>query len=318
MKKTIYVVSLFDGISGIQLALLEFMQRCGFKVVVYASEVDEKAMKITQANFPDTIQLGDIRDITKDMIPHKVFMVTGGSPCQDFSIAGTKNGMEADMYCLYDYLELKKEGFKFKGQSYLYWEYVRVLWMLNPTYFLLENVTMKGKGKKWEHMITNSLNVEPIKINSNLVTAQNRERLYWTNIPGVQVPEDDYIYLSDIIPGAVAGYGFGGTPDGKGGYTKQVWTMRKDNKANCLVKSIGNREYVMFEDGTYRKLTPTEYERLQGLPEGYTDVPGVSMTARKGGIGNGWSIPVIEHILSYIPEFQHDPEKVWEEFEISG
>jgi len=215
--------------------------------------------------------------VTRDMIPEQVDIFLGGSPCQSFSIAG------------------KQEGFN--GKSGLFWEYVRLKNELNPTYFLLENVSMR---KEWQDIITKALGVDPIVINSSLVSAQNRKRLYWTNIPGVTIPEDRGILLSDIIPNAVGGYGRRGTPDGLGGFTKSKWTTRKDGKSNCLTLS-GSCSEVMFENEYSRPLTIDEQERLQTLPVGYTDVPGLSITARRDAIGNSWTVEVIKHIFSFLP-----------------
>jgi DNA (cytosine-5)-methyltransferase 3A len=165
-------------------------------------------------NFPDTIQLGDVRNV---QVKEPIWLLAGGSPCQSFSFAGKMNGMSAqkqtiEITCLEQYLELKKSNFEFDGQSYLFWEYVRVLKGVKPKYFLLENVVM---AKKWENIITKTLGVSPIRINSNLVSAQNRDRLYWTNIghePGglfgemtcsIQQPKDRKIFLNDILENEV-------------------------------------------------------------------------------------------------------------------
>jgi DNA (cytosine-5)-methyltransferase 3A len=162
---------------------------------------------------------------------------------------------------------------------------------------------MRGQNKVWEDIISDTLGVKPMHINSALVSAQNRDRLYWTNIPGVTIPDDRFIYIDDIIPDARNGYGFGGVKDKITGKYVYPWTERRDHKAACLVKR-GNRDYVIFNDNTFRKLTTTEKEVLQTLPAGYTDVPGVSKTIREAGIGNGWTVEVIKHILSFIPEFE--------------
>lgn len=190
------VLSLFDGLSCGQIAL----NRAGIKYDKYfASEVDKYAIKVTMNNYPNTVQLGDIRNIKASDLP-TIDLLLGGSPCTQFSMSGTRVGMvtedNVEVTSLEKYLELKQQGFVFKGQSYLFWEYVRLLKELKPKYFLLENVKMH---KKWSTIITNSLGVDFIKINSSLVSAQNRDRLYWTNIPNVTQPEDKHIYLKDII-----------------------------------------------------------------------------------------------------------------------
>jgi DNA (cytosine-5)-methyltransferase 3A len=212
------------------------------------------------------------------MITEKVDIIIGGSPCQSFSIAG------------------KQEGFE--GKSGLFWEYIRLYKLFKPTYFLLENVTMK---KEWETIINDALGVDPIRINSSLVSAQNRDRLYWTNIPGVTVPEDRKIMMSDIIPDAIGGYGRRGTPDGMGGFTNSKWTTRKDGKSNCLTRS-GGCDLVTLGNGESRPLTIDEQEMLQTLPAGYTDVPGLSKTAKREAIGNSWTLEVIKHIFNFLPK----------------
>ena len=190
------VLSLFDGISCGQIAL----KRAGIEVEnYYASEVDKHAIKVTQHHFPKTTQLGSVIDIKGCDLP-KIDLLIGGSPCQNLSFAGNMKGMSTkdnyEITNLDEYLKLKNDGFEFSGQSYLFWEYVRILKEVNPKYFLLENVKML---KKWKNIITEVLGVEPIEINSSLVSAQYRRRLYWTNIPNVTQPKDKKIFLKDII-----------------------------------------------------------------------------------------------------------------------
>lgn len=194
------VLSLFDGMSCGQEAL----KRAGIKVDNYfASEVDKYAVQIAQKNFPKTMQLGDVTKLSGVFLSD-IDLLIGGSPCQGFSFAGKREGMltecNIEITSLEQYLRLKEEGFKFKGQSYLFWEYVRVLGELRESSpdvkFLLENVKMK---KENQDIISGVLGVEPIKINSALVSAQNRKRLYWTNIRGVKQPEDKGILLEDIV-----------------------------------------------------------------------------------------------------------------------
>jgi DNA (cytosine-5)-methyltransferase 3A len=189
------VLSLFDGMSCGQIAL----NRVGIKYDNYfASEIDKHSIKVTQHNYPNTIQLGDITSIKGNDLP-TITLMFGGSPCQNLSFAGKMNGMSTkdkyEIVSLEQYLELKEKGYEFDGQSYLFWEYVRLLNEVKPKYFLLENVKML---KKWENIISNVLGVKPIEINSTLISAQNRRRLYWTNIPNVQQPIDKGITLKDI------------------------------------------------------------------------------------------------------------------------
>ena len=202
------VLSLFDGMSCGQQAL----ERSGLKVDNYfASEIDKHAIKVTMANYPDTKQLGSVVNVDGYSLP-KIDILIGGSPCQSFSFAGKRKGMstkdEQEILTLDHYLNLKSEGYEFEGQSYLFWEYMRLLNEVKPTYFLLENVMM---GEKWEKVLSKAIGVKPININSALVSAQNRRRLYWTNIglqsmglfgdleTTIQQPKDKGILLKDVL-----------------------------------------------------------------------------------------------------------------------
>ena len=170
------VLSLFDGISCGRVAL----ERAGIKVDKYYScEIKEDGLKVSKDNWPDIIQLGDVTKLKGKMLP-KIDLLIGGSPCQSFSNAGKRQG--------------------FDGKSGLFWEYVRLLKEIKPKYFLLENVKMK---KEWQDIISKELGVEPININSKLVSAQLRNRFYWTNIPGVTQPKDLGIKLQDILTDGV-------------------------------------------------------------------------------------------------------------------
>jgi DNA (cytosine-5)-methyltransferase 3A len=202
------VLSLFDGMSCGQQAL----ERCGFKVDKYfASEIDKYAIKVTMANYPDTVQLGSVVDIDGYKLP-KIDLLMGGSPCQSFSFAGKRKGMatkcETEILTLEHYLQLKADGFEFEGQSYLFWEYMRLLNEVKPKYFLLENVEM---GDKWERILSKAIGVNGVHINSALVSAQNRKRIYWTNIGMescglfgdmqsiIKQPKDKGILLKNIL-----------------------------------------------------------------------------------------------------------------------
>ena len=284
-SKNINVLSLFDGMSCGQIAL----NKLGIKYDnYYASEIDKFAIGITKKNYPNTIHLGDVRDVKGEDLP-KIDLLFGGSPCQSFSNAG------------------KGEGFE--GSSGIFWEYVRVLREVKPKYFMLENVKMK---KEWQDIITKELGVEPIAINSSLLSGQNRPRLYWTNIPGVEIPEDKGIVLKDILeddnivdkqhlmtPKAMA-Y-MDGLRNGK-----QRWQYHKnplDGKAACIVASfyklsgLGVLDYRTLGKPC-RRLTPVECERLQTVPDNYTE--SASRTQRYKMIGNGWTVDVIAHIFSYM------------------
>jgi DNA (cytosine-5)-methyltransferase 3A len=206
------VLSLFDGMSCGQQAL----ERCGIEVEnYYASEIDKYAIQVTMANYPNTIQLGSVVEVDGYKLP-KIDLLIGGSPCQSFSFAGKRKGMatkcETEILTLEHYLELKSEGYEFEGQSYLFWEFMRLLNECKPKYFLLENVEM---GEKWEKVLSKAIGVNGIHINSALVSAQNRKRIYWTNIgmqPGglfgdlesiIQQPKDKGILLKDILESEV-------------------------------------------------------------------------------------------------------------------
>lgn len=195
------VLSLFDGMSGGQIALTELDIPID---KYYASEIDKYAMQFTIQNFPNTIQVGDIRELDINKLD-KIDLLIGGSPCQSLSMAGKRKGLSTkegiEIFDLEMYLELKENGFEFEGQSYLFWEYIRIYNDLlergdNPKFFL-ENVEM---GKKWESVFNDILGRKGIHINSALVSAQNRRRIYWTDIhDDISQPEDRGILLRDIL-----------------------------------------------------------------------------------------------------------------------
>ena len=308
------VLSLFDGMSCGQIAL----QRAGIKVgAYYAAEIDKYAIQVTQHNFPDTIQLGDVTKVFAKDLP-KIDLIIGGSPCQGFSFAG--KGLNFD-----------------DPRSKLFFEFVRLVKECNPKYFLLENVKMK---KEHELVISQYMKVAPIEINSALVSAQNRVRLFWTNITITEMPIDKGILLKDIIE-------IGEPIKDKSQtilatlYKENAKSMIKRNKAGLLVKmssenprikelsitdrgirphrndkrksgisKIGTIHYpdtksytitanhapkVLTEIIGWRKLSPIECERLQTVPDNYTQC--VSDTQRYKMLGNGWTVDVIAHIF---------------------
>jgi site-specific DNA-cytosine methylase len=279
------VLSLFDGMSCGQIAL----NKVGIKYDnYYASEIDEPAISVTQFNYPNTIQMGSITELQSSQLP-KIDLLFGGSPCQSFSNAGNGTG--------------------FDGKSGLFYDFVRLLKECKPTYFLLENVKMK---KEWQDIISKELGVQPIKINSNLVSAQNRERLYWTNIPVVGQPEDKQIYIEDILDNTFDSkywlkernaellskkVSIEGAPDicCIDVYNKK---FKKDRKSPTLTLPHHN-SLRLLQDGKFRKLTPNECERLQTVPVDYTNT-GIADIHRYSMLGNGWTVDVIAFIFSFI------------------
>jgi DNA (cytosine-5)-methyltransferase 3A len=279
------VLSLFDGMSCGQIAL----NKVGIQYDnYYASEIDEPAISVTQFNYPNTIQMGSITELQSSQLP-KIDLLFGGSPCQSFSNAGNGTG--------------------FDGKSGLFYDYVRLLKECKPTYFLLENVKMK---KEWQDIISEELGVQPIKINSNLVSAQNRERLYWTNIPVVGLPDDKQIYIEDILDNTFDSkywlkernaellskkVSIEGAPDicCIDVYNKK---FKKDRKSPTLTLPHHN-SLRLLQDGKFRKLTPNECERLQTVPVDYTNT-GIADIHRYSMLGNGWTIDVIAFIFSFI------------------
>ena len=364
------VLSLYDGCSMGRVAL----ERAGIPIKeYYASEIDKYAITIAKKNFPNTIHLGDVTTVRgEDLEP--IDLLIGGSPCQGFSFAGKQLNFD-------------------DPRSKLFFEFVKLKNLLKPKYFLLENVRMK---KQYQDIISEHLGVEPIAINSNLVSAQNRYRLYWTNIPNVTQPDDKGILLQDILEDGIASDKM--TKDGKSycltasyqgavwwnsiqrkqrtmvkvdkpisknglqqvgiadlnghdsikrvyhpqgkaptlttmggghrepkvlcgawrgrytidgvrqdhkqkvaGLTKQRLEVRTDGKTNSLTTVQKDNVAVDIKDLHWRKLTPLECERLQTLPDWYTN-QGVSNTQRYKMLGNGFTVDVIAHILKGIKD----------------
>ncbi len=306
------ILSLFDGISCGQIAL----ERSGIKVDnYYASEIDEKAIKVTQHNYPNTIQLGSVLEWESWNLPN-IDLVIGGSPCTGFSKAG--------------------KGLNFEDpQSKLYFEFVKILNKVKPKYFLLENVKMK---KEFSDIISNDLGVNFIEINSSLVSAQNRRRIYWTNIPNITLPEDKHITLDKVLyrlphgymkesislenkyptlaaqsPGTkhkiidnyeLSEYAMSRVNERKNGKLGLVYSWYNDkvhvdktptltSNSNCW-SATGS--IIVIDKEQYRTLTPEECEELQTLPKNYTSI--LNKTARYKAIGNGWTVDVISHIFS--------------------
>lgn len=283
------VLSLFDGISCGRLAL----ERAEIPVDRYvAYEIDKNAIKISQKNYPQIEQCGDVT--TANFTQYKGFdLLIGGSPCQDLCSMGSREGLKGKKSCLF-------------------WEYVRSLRESKPKWFLLENnASMKQSDKK---TITEILGVQPLLINSKDFCAQKRKRLYWTNIPVLTWVKNN-LTLGDIIQPTEEKKVFDVTNRVEK-YLSPIYDKRKisktvrggikllneqSNAIGCSCGSLGtNTNLIIYQDGRYYIVTPLEAERLQTLPDNYTS--GVKKSARYSAIGNGWTVDVIAHILKGIPE----------------
>ena len=305
------ILNLFNGMNCGRLAL----DKLEIPIENYfSSEIDKWAIQITQKNSPDTIQIGCVKGVIKKDLG-AIDILMGGSPCQGFSFAGKQLNFD-------------------DPRSKLFFDYVKALDHYKPKYFFLENVRMK---KEYQDIISSHLGVEPIAINSNLVSAQNRYRLYWTNIPNITQPEDKKIYLKDILESdpqnltlmsestikRFKGYGVplmdGTEPkarclgameyvkNGKQGNYIMYLVPRGvnkggpralDGKVGALTSNAWEQNNFLTNGVRYRKLTPIECERLQTVPDNYTQ--GVSNTQRYKMLGNGWTIDVIAHCLKNI------------------
>jgi len=304
------VLSLFDGMSCGRVAL----ERCGFKInKYYAAEIDKYAITVAANNYLDTIHVGDVTEVfAKDLEP--IDIVIGGSPCQGFSFAG------------------KQLNFG-DPRSKLFFEFVRLVKECKPKYFFLENVVMK---QEFQDVISSYLGVQPIKLNSALVSAQSRKRLYWTNIPGYTEPEDKGILLKDIVhehcltdrDKSHAIIGSIGRTTTREYFKKNQGQMVLELSASKIDRILNAKRGKGFfydpkthqkigtliagyakeptdgsylsDNGIFRKLTPIECERLQGLKDNYT--LGVSNSQRYKMCGNGWQIDSIIEFFKHIPK----------------
>lgn len=279
------VLSLFDGISCGMVAL----ERVGIHVEKYtAYEIEEDAIEISKHNYPMIEQKGDV--FNAEYTEGEYDLLIGGSPCTYWSIAKTDGKRETT-----------SSGFGFE----LFMQYVRALKEAKPKYFLYENNFSINQNIKDE--ITKQLGVEPIMINSGLVSAQNRKRMYWTNIPGVKQPEDKGLKLYDVIDFSKETF----RPIGK-----WVWKYWGDKRKIDMLKTINSEKshtlttsathsmgYYLDEDKThYCTLSVNAWEKLQTLPLGYVDNANVKKTSKYRGIGNGWTVDVIAHIFTHIPK----------------
>ncbi len=280
------VLSLCDGMSCCHIAL----DRAGIPVEeYYASEIKDIGIKVTQYNYPDTIHIGDVNQIHyKDGILYtengkfnvgKIDLVAFGSPCQSFSQA-----MKTNM----------RIGLEDKKRSGLFLECYRVLKEVNPTYFLMENVgSMKVADKNF---ISNLLGVEPIRINSKLVCAALRDRLYWTNIPNVTQPEDKKIKLQDIITS-----GYVDREKARALLVSDSRPLTTKERMLHRYKDTGFTTLIWEEkdnDDSVRYMNQTELERCQTVPEGYTKC--LTRNEAANVLGDGWTVDVIAHIFKNI------------------
>ncbi len=303
-------LSLFDGMSCGQIAL----EKANMKVDNYfASEIDKYAIEITQKNYPNTIQLGDIRNVyfkNTDIIwnkgknfktINKIDLLIGGSPCQGFSFAGKQLNFD-------------------DPRSKLFFEFVRLLKECKPKYFLLENVKMK---KEYEQVVTEHLGVAPILINSASLTAHDRKRLYWTNIPNIELINKLSIVLEDILEDPTPNLFL--KEDISNRY-EPIKNYKINENKSCVIGKLskyqGDRVFDVKakgsslsasggnngggscniihdpETGRLRKLSVRECERLQGVPDNYTTT--IKRNIAYKALGNGWTVDVIVHILKNI------------------
>jgi site-specific DNA-cytosine methylase len=310
------ILSLFDGISCGQIAL----NRVGVKYdKYYASEINKDAIKVTQYNYPNTIQLGNVvrlkkyldseievlerlicsswvKDECKELAVHCIDIKTegidfmfGGSPCTGFSLAGKQLNFD-------------------DPQSKLFFEFIEIKHILNPSYIFLENVKMK---KEFQDIITEFMELPPVLINSSLVSAQNRQRNYWSNLQ-IESIKDKNLFLKDITEGEVdkkydITERFFKKKEGTLAYKKAYLNLRSlDQKSKTLlcgghgISNSGSTN-IFINDDYIRIPTPLECERLQTLPENYTNI-GLIDSKRYGLIGNGWTVDVIVEFFKNLPK----------------
>lgn len=294
--KSFNVLSLFDGISIGQLAL----QELGVPYRCYASEVDKYACWVANYRFPETNQVGDVKSLSAEDLP-KIDLVMGGSPCQGFSRSGKELNFE-------------------DPKSVLFFEFVRLLRETGAPYFLLENVKMR---REWQEVISDFLGVKPILVNSACASGQNRERLYWTNLPAPDFPEDSGILLKDCLepsdrvdgelqpikrsyaPSRAKQCLQVGEADIKGRESLRRVYSPNGKGPTLTTMQGGHREpKVSTDDKTWRKLSPRKCEFLQTLPGDYTHwgwngerVVELSNSQRYKLVGNGWTKAVIRYFL---------------------
>ena len=292
------VLSLFDGISCGMVAL----ERAGIPVDRYvAYEIEPNAIKISKKNYPQIVHCGNVFDTDFcTFAVQGIDLLIGGSPCTFWSKAKCHTAKQAR--------ELDADGMGWQ----LFMKFVEALHNVRPKYFLYEN--NYGMPPNIEEAISDQLGVKPVMIDSALVSAQRRKRLYWTNIPNVTQPQDKGVLVRDIIesdPSLVKCFDdrirktMIETPNyikydlgGKGHYSQQDRMYFLDGKAPTVPRCRTETKFNVYLGGElYKKTCPVEIERLQTLPDNYTQVDGVTKTARFEAVGNGWTVDVIAHIL---------------------
>ena len=305
------VLSLFDGISTGFVAF----KKLNIPVEnYYAYEINKRSILIAEKNHPEIIECGDVLDADFSQYKGHIDIIIGGSPCKNFSRLGDNRGLSGLLEYEFYIQEKEKYGkdiVDLYGQSCLFWEYIRALKEVQPKYFLLENVKMNSR---WVDLISSELGVKPISINSKLVSAQNRDRLYWTNIPNVSVPVDKCIYLDDVVGNdlvkAVETPLFRMSIDfirDKFGYIPRCFNPKNEYeillKSPCLTTSTGiytTNSIVYYIDGQFLVPDIVVWERLQTLPDGYTEDISLTVAQRKKLLGDAWTVDVIVEILKNI------------------
>jgi site-specific DNA-cytosine methylase len=282
------VLSLFDGMSCGRIAL----ERAGIKIDrYYSSEIKEHAIKLVKERYPDTIHIGNVINVKAIGIPSKINILIGGSPCKGISK-----------------LNQNQEGL-IHDESILFWQYLRILneiRITNPDVkFILENVPGQKEAIR---TITKELEVRPIKLNSSLVSAQNRVRLYWTNIPVTSIPKNNHITTSDVFDSEMQDdllltegrIKWLTSDSGKKSVEKGYTRINPYPKSGCITANGHKKwnENYIYKNGQYRYLSIRELERLQTLPEGYCD--GLTYDEAYDLIGDGWTVDIISHIFKHI------------------
>jgi DNA (cytosine-5)-methyltransferase 3A len=302
--KKINVVSLFDGASGGQLALKDAKIPVG---KYYASEINPQSIEITQHNFPKTIQLGDVTKIKGKNLKN-IFLLCAGSPCQDLSRSNTKGkGLKGD-------------------KSSLFYHVVRLIKEVKPKYFFVENVLPRNREDVL--LMNEALGVEGILIDSNLVSAQNRERIYWTNIPFKGLPKNRFKTISDILDPVVnpnnlythksmaktkklcKSY-YQWDQNGKENHSQFSRAYFPNGKCGTVTRGLTKIKVVHDMDkNLVRILNPNEVERLQMVPKNYTKIPKITDNQRIAILGDGWTIGVISWFFKQIPGLKSPVNKV--------